>query len=134
LFPAWRQVPTAADRAAGAALVARLAAIPGPVLIPCHPHLARLAGKATYAQQMALVDVMRGQPRRVADALVADIRRRLRARDFAAVVLDVDQDWLQPDLDASYVRTQPPFVGQPAVFWPETGWLVRPRDIYERRP
>ena len=133
-FPAWRQVPSAADRAAGAALVARLAAIPGPVLIPCHPHLARLAGKATYAQQMALVDVMRGQPRRVADALAADIRRRLRARDFAAVVVDVDQDWLQADLDAAYGRAQPLFVGQPAVFWPKTGWLVRPRDIYQRRP
>lgn len=133
-FPAWRQVPTAADRAAGAALVARLAAIPGPVLIPCHPHLARLAGKATYAQQMALVDVMRGQPRRVADALAGDVRRRLRAREFAAVVVDVEQDWLQADLDASYVRTQSLFVGQPAVFWPRTGWLVRPRDIYEPRP
>ena len=133
-FPAWRQVPTAADRAAGAALVARLAAIPGPVLIPCHPHLARLAGKATYAQQMALVDVLRGRPQRVADALAADIRRRLLAREFAAVVVDVDQGWLQADLDASYVRAQPLFVGQPAVFWPRTGWLVRPRDVYERRP
>ena len=133
-FPAWRQVPTAADQAAGAALVARLAAIPGPVFIPCHPHLARLAGKTTYAQQMALVDVMRGQPRRVADALGADVQRRLRAREFAAVVLDVDQDWLQPALDAAYVRTEPLFVGQPAVFWPKTGWLARPRDLYERRP
>ncbi len=133
-FPAWRQVPTAADRAAGAALVARLAAIPGPLLIPCHPELARLAGKATYAQQMALVDVMRGQPRRVADALAADIQRRLRARELAAVVLDVDQDWLQPELDASYVRTERLFVGQPDVFWPRTGWLARPRDLYERRP
>jgi len=131
--PAWKQVPTAADRAAGAALVARLAAIPGPVLIPCHPHLARLAGKATYAHQMAVVDVLRGQPRAVADALTNEIGRRLRKREFTAVVVDVDQDWLPVDLDASYVRAQPLFGGQPTVFWTKTGWLVRPRDIYERR-
>jgi len=133
-FAAWKEVPTAADRAAGAALVARLAAIPGPVLISCHPHLARLAGKAAYAHQMALVDVMRGQPREVADALRTDIRRRLETREFAAVVVDVDQDWLPVDRSASYIRTQPLFAGQPAVFWTKAGWVVRPRDIYERRP
>ena len=133
-FPVWKQVPTAADRAAGAALVARLAAIPGPILIPCHPHLARLAGKATYAQQMALVDVMRGQPRAVADALGTEVRRRLRTGEFAAVVVDVDQDWFQVELDSSYVRAQTLFAGQPTVFWTKTGWLVRPRDLYERRP
>jgi hypothetical protein len=134
VFPTWRLVPTAADREAGAALVARLAAVPGPVLIPAHPHLARLAGKRTYAQQMAVVDVMRGRPRQVADALAADIRRRLRAREFAAVILDLDQDWLEPDLDASYVPAQALFAGQPTVFWPKTGWLTRPRVVYERRP
>lgn len=131
---AWKEVPTAADRAAGAALVARLAAVSGPVLIPCHPHLASLAGKAAYAQQMALVDVMRGQPPTVADALRTEIRRRLETREFAAVVLDVDQDWLPVDRNASYVRAQPLFAGQPTVFWTKAGWVVRPRDIYERRP
>lgn len=133
-FPAWRQVPTAEDRAAGGALVARIAAIHGPVLIPCHPHLARLAGKATYAHQMAVVDVLRGQPRSVANVLTGDISRRMRAREFAAVIPDVDQDWLQSDLDASYVVVQNLFVGQPKVFWPRTGWLARPRAIYGRRP
>jgi hypothetical protein len=83
---------------------------------------------------MAVVDVLRGQPRAVADALTNEIRRRLRTREFAAVVVDVDQDWFQGELDASYVRAQPPFGGQPTVFWTKTGWLVRPRDIYERRP
>ena len=84
--PPWRQVPTAADRAAGAALVAKLAAVAGAVLVPYHPHLGRLAGKATYAHEMALADVMRGGDRRAADALAADVRRRLAAREFAAVV------------------------------------------------
>jgi hypothetical protein len=83
---------------------------------------------------MAIVDVMRGQPRRVAEGLAADIRRRLRAREFAAVVVDVDQDWLKAELDAAYARAQQLFVGEPRVFWPRTGWPVRPSDIYERRP
>jgi hypothetical protein len=131
-FGPWRQIPTAADRAAGAALVAQLAAVPGPVLVPFHPHLARLAGKPTHAQQMALSDVMRGGDRQVADALDADVRRRLRARDFAAVV--VDDEWWRADLDASYVRSRTLFVDEPVVLWPRTGWQARPREIYEPRP
>ena len=127
--PPWRQVPTAADRAAGAALVAKLAVVPGPVLVPYHPHLGRLAGKATHAHEMALADVMRGGDRRAADALAADVRRRLAAREFAAVV--VDQDWWRADLSASYVHSQTLWAADPAVFWPRTGWLVRPRDLYE---
>jgi hypothetical protein len=131
-FPPWKQVPTGADRAAGAALVARLAAVPGPVLVPFHPHLARLAGKATYAQEMALHDVLRGGDRRAADALEAEIRARLRARAFAAVI--VDQDWWPAELSASYLPSQPLFPREPAVFWPRTGWPTRPRDWHERRP
>jgi hypothetical protein len=131
-YPPWRYVPTAADRAAGATLVEKIAAVPGPVLVPYHPHLGRLAGKETYAPEMALHDVMRGRDRRAADALAADVRRRLAAREFAAVI--VDQDWWRADLDASYVRSQSLFLGEPAVFWPRTGWPTRPRDMYERRP
>ena len=111
-------------RAAGAALVAKLAAVPGPVLVPDHPHLARLAGKATHAHEMALADVMRGGDRRAIDALAADVRRRLAAREFAAVV--VDQDWWRADLGASYVHSQTLWAAEPAVFWPRTGWLVPP--------
>jgi 4-amino-4-deoxy-L-arabinose transferase-like glycosyltransferase len=131
-FRPWRQVPTAADRAAGAALVAKIAAVPGPVLVPSHPHLARLAGKETHAQEMALSDVMRGRDRSVADVLAADIRRRLHEREFAAVV--VDEDWWPFELNASYLPSQTLFPGEPTVFLPRTGWPTRPRTIYDRRP
>jgi hypothetical protein len=132
-FAPWRQVPTAADSRAGAALVAKLAAAPGAVLVPFRPDLARLAGKATAAHQMALADVMRGRDRRPADALDAEIRRRLRAREFATVVVDQD-DWWPAELVAAYGPPQTLFSGEPAVFWPKTGWPTRPRAIYERRP
>jgi 4-amino-4-deoxy-L-arabinose transferase-like glycosyltransferase len=128
----WRQVPTAADRAAGAALVAKIASVPGPVLVPNHPHLARLAGKATSAHEMALSDVMRSRDGSIADALAADVNQRLRQREFAAVV--VDQEWWPADLNASYRPSQTLFVDEPAVFWPRTGWPTRPRTIYDRRP
>ncbi|HLK89334.1 MAG TPA: glycosyltransferase family 39 protein [Polyangia bacterium] len=131
-YPPWRQVPTSADRAAGDALVAKLAATPGPALVPFHPHLGRLAGKATYAQQMALSDVMRGGDRRAAGLLATDVRRRLAAREFDAVV--VDEDWWPEELRAAYVRSGALFSGQPDVFWPRTGWPTRPRDSYAPRP
>jgi hypothetical protein len=131
-YAPWRQVPTSADRAAGDALVAKLAATPGPVLVPFHPHLGRLAGKATYAQEMALSDVMRGGDRHAADLLAADVRRRLGAREFGALVLD--QDWWPAEVRASYDRSEALFPGQPDVFWPVTGWPTRPRDLYQPRP
>lgn len=77
-----RRVPTAADRAAGERLVARLRAVRGDVWVPSHPWLARQAGKRPLAGEMALADLAAtGVP-------IAGMADALRARRFAAVVLD----------------------------------------------
>ncbi|MEZ4366753.1 MAG: hypothetical protein R2939_10760 [Kofleriaceae bacterium] len=82
----WRPatfVPTAADRAAGDALIAELAAVDGEVWVPYHPWYARLAGKAPMVHRMGLRDVTARKPRPVAG--VDDAARRQR---FAAIVFD----------------------------------------------
>ena len=54
------------------------------------------------------------------------------AREFAAVI--VDQVWWPAELNTSYAPSRILFGDEPGVFWPRTGWLVRPRAVYERRP
>jgi hypothetical protein len=93
-------VPSAHDRAAGDALVARLRATDGDVLIPFHPFYAYLAGKRTYLHRMGVLDVWRaglGAP--------AGLREAFAERRFALVVMDDKIDgnwWMWPGLLDGY--------------------------------
>ncbi|HEX6837882.1 MAG TPA: hypothetical protein VF334_14990 [Polyangia bacterium] len=83
-------IPTARDRAAGDALLARLKATSGEVLIPFHPFYAHLAGKHTYLHRMGVMDIWRagmGAPRGLVDAF--------DAHRFQLVVMDdkIDGNW-----------------------------------------
>lgn len=85
-------VPTAADRARGDALIARLRAEPGEVLIPFHPFYGHLAGKRTYLHRMGVWDVrgsVAGPVRGLAEAL--------RERRFSAIVFDQKVEWTWDD-------------------------------------
>jgi hypothetical protein len=76
-------LPTERDRIAGDALIAKLRATDGEVLIPFHPFYAHLAGKRVYLHRMGVADVGRGglgMPRGLAEA-IADHK-------FALVVTD----------------------------------------------
>lgn len=87
-YPIAAQLPTAADRAAGAQLIARLRALPRPVVVLRHPWYATLAGKGSFAQEEALGDVMRSTARRGASTLRASLASALNADHVQAIVLD----------------------------------------------
>jgi len=83
-------IPTARDRSAGDALLARLRATDGEVLIPFHPFYAHLAGKTTYLHRMGVMDIWRagmGAPQGLVEAL--------DAHRFALVVMDdkIEGNW-----------------------------------------
>ncbi len=76
-------LPTAADRQAGAQVIARLRDAPGEVLIPFHPFYAHLAGKRTYLHRMGVWDVrdtMAGPVRGLTEAL--------REQRFSRIIFD----------------------------------------------
>ena len=82
-FDLRRFLPTRTDRQAGDALVDRLRAAPGEVMIPFHPFYGHLAGKRTWVHQIGVMDVVRaglGMPLGLGDAI--------RGRHFALIVLD----------------------------------------------
>jgi hypothetical protein len=95
-----RFVPSAVDRARGDALLARLRAVDGEVLIPFHPFYGYLAGKRTYLHRMGVMDTWRagmGWPR--------DLQASFERHRFAAVVMDDKVEgnwWMWPGLMASY--------------------------------
>ena len=95
-----RFIPTARDRAAGDALVARLRAVQGEVLIPFHPFYGYLAGKRTWLHRMGVMDIWRaglGAPRGLGEALAQ--------HRFALVVMDdkiAGNWWMWPGLLAAY--------------------------------
>jgi hypothetical protein len=119
-------VPKAEDRQLGDALVEKLRATPGEVLIPFHPYYARLAGKQTHVHRMGVMDIGRagmGAPRGLAEALTQ--------RQFALVVMDdkIDGTWqFWPNLQAQYQLSSE--IQGPRVY---AGARTVPRDLYVPR-
>jgi hypothetical protein len=116
------QIPTAQERRLGDALIARLRATDGEVLIPFHPFYAHLAGKRTYLHRMGVLDTWRaglGTPSGLAEALAT--------HRFALVVVDdkLDGNWFMwPGLESQY-RLVDRLTGPHVV----TGAPTFPRDV-----
>mgnify|MGYP002630845716 CR=1 FL=1 len=115
------QVPGAADRAALTQLDAELAGVDGKVLFPAHPLYSWHRDGKVHVHQMGIQDVafMGG---------VEDLHARLRAHEWAAVVID-EQNQV-PGLEPSY------YLGE-RFAWPtrdalrtKTGFLVRPAQVW----
>jgi hypothetical protein len=78
-----RFIPKAADRAAGAALIARIRSTPGEVWVPAHPWYAHLAGKRPFVHRMGMKDVTYANKWQV-----AGLTDWLRDHRFSAIFLD----------------------------------------------
>lgn len=102
-------VPTAADRRAGDAFVAALAALDGDVLATWHGHLPRLAGKRVFAHRSAVHDVMRSDRTDEIAALQAAFDAALAERRFGAVV--VDQPYFLRDYEKAALEGRYELVG-----------------------
>jgi hypothetical protein len=110
VYPISAQIPTTADRTAGAQLIARLRTLPGPVIVIRHPWYATLTGKGTSAQAEAIGDVLRSDSSRGGRALRASLRDALDADNVQAVVLDGPWDarLLGPELTRDFrLQTKP---------------------------
>ena len=117
--------PTAADRAAGDMLVARLRAIDGDVLSPHAPYLPVQAGKRPSFALISLWDVDHDDGPFAAD--VTFLRRDLAEHRWAAVLLASSK--FGHGLNEHYeLAERLRFEGK--AFYPKTGWSVRPNLLY----
>lgn len=118
------QQPTAADRAAGDALVERIRAIEGEVLMPHAPWYPVLAGKAPSFPLIALWDIDHGG--RLAP-FASRVDEAIAARRWAAII--VPDGKLGHGLATHYRQDEVlRYTGR--AFYPKTGWPVRPRLVF----
>jgi hypothetical protein len=119
-----RHLPSTADRQAGTALVARIAAIPGEVYVPHHGYLARLAGKRGFAHTLAMDNVFLDDTGPAERDLAGELSRALSERRFSAVLIESDGRYRKAILEFYEIRG--PLFDRPDVFWPVTGGRLRP--------
>jgi Dolichyl-phosphate-mannose-protein mannosyltransferase len=122
-----KHIPSAADRAAGDQLVARLATIPGEIFVPHHGYLARLAGKRDYAHTLAMDNVFLDDEGDYRRDLEAEMLRALGEKRFSAVLLESDGRYA-PEISTGYEAKEKLF-DRTDVFWPVTGGRLRPEVL-----
>jgi hypothetical protein len=131
-YPIGPQIPTQADLLAGRALVDMIREQPGKVYVAFHPELAWLAGKPTYASWDTMYQLEGdygggdvGETRRVK----AQFSSAMARHEFSMVVLDKSLNWVWGHPERYYATQESPVFDRPGVFWPVTGWQVRPTFI-----
>ena len=118
------QTPDDVDRAAYADLERRLDAVDGKVFMPAHPLFGYLRDGEVHVHQMGLQDVAyRGG--------VGDIRKRLAAKEWAAVV--VDERTTVSGIERGYYEGHRLRYETPDALRARTGFLVRPASIWYRQ-
>jgi hypothetical protein len=117
-------VPKAVDRAAGDAIVRRLASVSGEVFIPHHGYLARLAGKREVAHTLAMDNVFLDDRGEARQKLEDEVRGALRDRRFGAAVVESDRRYASWILEG-YAPGEK-LVAAPDAFWPVSGGRLRP--------
>jgi hypothetical protein len=123
-------LPTAADREAGEAVVARIRAIEGEVFIPGYGYLARLAGKRGTAHASAISDVGLDRSRDVSRKLHDQIGEALEAQRFAALIGAKNMSYR--GLIRRFYRRREPIQLPRGRFLPVEGAALRPEAIYFR--
>ncbi len=141
LYDPRRQVPTAADRAAGDRFVELLRGVEGDVFLSHPAFIATYAGKASHSDGGAMNDIFRARNRALARQVEQQIRDTIRAKRYGAIVTAT---WLGPPV----FFDSPEFVAEveqyyddrgaiftdPEVFIPVVGWKARPERLYVRKP
>lgn len=133
IYPISKQIPTQADRTAGAELIARLRTLPGPVIVLRHPWYATLAGKGTFAQEEAIGDVLRSKSTKGSRPLNASLKTALTKYHVQAVVLDgtFDAHFLEPALTKDFRLQRQPIT--PTRLYPLTDVRTSPTLVYLRK-
>ncbi|MGH2868068.1 MAG: hypothetical protein ACRDNK_10950, partial [Solirubrobacteraceae bacterium] len=131
-YPIGAQIPTAADRAAGAELLHRLRGLRGPVIVLRHPWYATVTGHGSFAHGEGITDVLRSTNPRGAAVLRASLPRALDADHVQAVVLDggFDAHVFGPELALEFHLVSQPITRRR--LYPLTDVRTAPTLLYVR--
>jgi hypothetical protein len=129
-------VPTREDVRAGSAMLARLRAVQGKVLMPGDGYYLAMAGHPEMgAHAMAIADVFKGRDEALKARLRQSIALAIRARSFSAIVTSEGTELMPPEvtweIGQAYVPWAPVFgPGQEERCWPQSGFRTRPQRLW----
>jgi hypothetical protein len=86
-----------------------------------------MAGKKSYAHELAISNVLRGSSKEARAALFDELSAAIKGGRFNAII--IDYNWLGRDIETAYTYRGRVF-DDPKVFWPVTGNRTRPKHIY----
>ncbi len=125
-------IPLEEDERAGNAFIEKIRSMPGDVFIPDHGYYSVMAGKRSFAQTMAVNDILRAKEHLVKDQFYDEMLATFPQRHIDGFILG-DAGWHLPKLtDQLYENLGPVFEGEEE-FWPITGHWPRPTTIYVRK-
>jgi hypothetical protein len=128
-------IPRPGEVATGDRLVARLAKLPGPILLTGEPWLLRRAGSPQYvsADASAISDVLRAGTTRPADALARELESAIRNHHYCSIVTDRPAEFssLPADLPRYYQPTRELLA--PGQLVPVTGYAIAPAEVWQPR-
>ena len=127
------QIPSKADREAGAQIVETIRGIDGDVFVPSHGYLAELAGKKMYAHECAIGDVWRGTDTDISMEMLKSITRAIEDRHFQAVIVDSMKN-IYINAINNACNYSGPMLNDQTSFWPITGLQTRPEDLFTLKP
>lgn len=128
-YPLAPQIPTARDLSAGQSLLTELSSLPGAVYVPFHPELALMAGKPTFASWLATSQLegnFGGGNVRETARVKTEFANAMARREFSVIILDQTPNWIWGHPEKFYSVSPEPIFSSPDVFWPVTGWAIRP--------
>ena len=128
------QLPTAADRRAGAAMMTGLRALPQPAYLPGHPWYLVEAGQKSSAQGAAIEDVFRGDRGGSGPVLARQLWDSVATRHWAAIVVDSGTGFSYlPDNLCRYYEPVGTLDPSGATVLPLTGTKTAPKTVWEPR-
>ncbi len=121
-------IASARQRAGGDEFIRKLRTIPGEVYIPYHGYIARQAGKASHAQLLATIDVLRVHDTTSA-RLQADLDSAFARHRFSAVIME-ESDAFRLDSVAHYTLAGR-MIAEPNVYLTRVGdAATRPEYVF----
>ncbi len=128
IYNPFKEIPTQQDLDAGKQFVSELAQIKGDIFLLRHGYLLHAAGKRSFAQEMAIHDVLTGDPGNIKVTFAHEIREAIAEKRFGAIIIDGGW-WFSNDVEKYYEKQRRVFNNE-TVFWPVTGHRTRPEIIY----
>jgi len=124
-----RQVPSAADKKAGDALIELIRNIKGEVFMPYHGFLCSLAGKSTHIHMLPMINILLSSNEKMKNEFLSEMNAFMKKKRFAAIILDTNTLLKKNTGIADNYVFKKFIFNDTKTFWPVAGAETRPKYL-----